>query len=162
MSLVYIKAQFNLWNLCPHVGIHHVVQEIVYSICRNTNILQAIFRSRDQKIKTGSLPNLNLVSPERFDALLRALLTVLAAAQLLIPVLILFELQPNSQAQARQRSRYQILTIFAATLIFSASCSIFTKARKQEVFAATVAYCAVLVVFLGNASNVMTTSSNGP
>ncbi|KAL2042162.1 hypothetical protein N7G274_005350 [Stereocaulon virgatum] len=124
--------------------------------------LLAIFRSRDQKIKTGSLPELNLVSPERFDALLRALLTVLAAAQLLIPVVILFELQPNNQAQARQRSRYQILTIFAATLIFSASCSIFTKARKQEVFAATAAYCAVLVVFLGNASNVMTTSGKAP
>ena len=118
-----------------------------------------IFRTEEQKIKTGTDPTLNLVSPTRFDVLLRAILTLLAAVLLLVPVLILFELQPENASQVKSRSKYQVLTIFLFTLIASASCSIFTKARKQEVFTATAAYCAVLVVFLGNTSQVMVVSS---
>ena len=95
-----------------------------------------------------------LVSPERLDILLRIILTVLASVLLLAPVIILFEFQPTDPTQFRSRSRWQVVTIFVSTLLFSASCSIFTKARRQEVFTATAAYCAVLVVFLGNASNV--------
>ena len=114
---------------------------------------QALFRTPEQKIKTGSLPHLNLVSPERFDAFLRAILTFLAATLLLVPVIILFELQPTDKAHIRSQGRFQILVVFLSTMTFSASCSIFTKARKQEVFTATAAYSAVLVVFLGNTSN---------
>ena len=114
---------------------------------------QALFRTPEQKIKTGSLPHLNLVSPERFDAFLRAILTFLAANLLLVPVIILFELQPTDKAQLKSQGRFQILVVFLFTMTFSACCSIFTKARKQEVFTATAAYSAVLVVFLGNTSN---------
>ena len=122
---------------------------------------KAHFRTKEQKIKTGTQPYLSLVSPARFDALLRAILTIFAAASLLIPVLIMFELQPENQSQAKSRSKYQVLTIFLFTMAASAFCSIFTKARKQEVFTATAAYCAVLVVFLGNTSQVMLGSNNG-
>ena len=115
---------------------------------------QALFRTPEQKIKTGSLPHLNLVSPERFDAFLRAILTFLAANLLLVPVIILFELQPTNKAQIKSQGRFQILVVFLFTLAFSACCSIFTKARKQEVFTATAAYSAVLVVFLGNTSTI--------
>jgi hypothetical protein len=41
-----------------------------------------------------------------------------------------------------------ILLVFA--LAFSSVLSLFTKARRHETLAAAVAYCAVLVVFLGN------------
>ena len=125
----------------------------------NTDYHKAICSTREQKIKTGSDPYLNLVDPERFDALLRAILTLFAAVLLLVPVLILFELQPENASQVKSRSKYQVLTIFFSTLVASASCSIFTKARKQEVFTATAAYCAVLVVFLGNTSQVMIVSN---
>ena len=115
---------------------------------------QALFRTPEQKLKTGSLPHLNLVSPERFDAFLRAILTFLAANLLLVPVIILFELQPTDKAQIKSQGRFQILVVFLFTIAFSACCSIFTKARKQEVFTATAAYSAVLVVFLGNTSTI--------
>jgi lipopolysaccharide export LptBFGC system permease protein LptF len=44
----------------------------------------------------------------------------------------------------------KIVIVLIFTLFFSAALSLFTKATRQEVFAATAAYCAVLVVFLGN------------
>ena len=119
---------------------------------------QALFRTPEQKIKTGTLPHLNLVSPERFDAFLRAILTFLAANLLLVPVIILFELQPTNEAHYKSQGRFQILVVFLFTMTFSACCSIFTKARKQEVFTATAAYSAVLVVFLGNTSSIAASS----
>ena len=107
----------------------------------NTGHHKTVFHTKEQKIKTGSDPYLVLVSPARFDALIRAMLTLFAAIPLLVPVLILFELQPANPSRVRSRSKFQVLTIFVSTLIASASCSIFTKARKQEVFTATAAYC---------------------
>lgn len=131
-------------------------------LCLSTfsDSVQAIFSSSEQEFKTGD-EELNLLSSNRFDILLRVVLTIIAAVLLLIPVYILFRLQPTSQAEFRRKSNYQILTVFLFTLAFSASCSIFTRARRQEVFTATAAYSAVLVVFLGNASNVMISQTAG-
>jgi len=78
-----------------------------------------------------------------------------------VPVYVLFRLQPTSQAEFERKSNYQILTVFLFILAFAASCSIFTQAKRQEVFAATAAYSAVLVVFLGNASNVLLSQKSG-
>ncbi|CAO1605503.1 hypothetical protein XANCAGTX0491_009020 [Xanthoria calcicola] len=113
---------------------------------------QAIFRTNEQKIATGQ-ERVFLISPFRLDVFLRVVLTILAAVLLLLPVVILFELQPTKASQIRRNGGLQILTIFLFTLLFSASCSIFTKARRQEVFTATAAYSAVLVVFLGSTLN---------
>lgn len=113
---------------------------------------QAIFRTNEQKIATGQ-ERVFLISPFRLDVFLRVALTILAAVLLLLPVVILFELQPTKASQIRRNGGLQILTIFLFTLLFSASCSIFTKARRQEVFTATAAYSAVLVVFLGSTLN---------
>jgi len=104
---------------------------------------------------------LNLLSAYRFDILLRFVLTLVAAILLLAPVAVLFRLQPTSREDFQRKSNFQILTVFLFTLAFSASCSIFTKARRSEVFTATAAYSAVLVVFLGNASNVMASQHSG-
>lgn len=41
-----------------------------------------------------------------------------------------------------------VLIIF--TLLFSAAMSMLTKAARHELFAASAAYCAILVVFIGN------------
>ena len=99
---------------------------------------------------------MNLISAYRLDVLLRIVLTIIAVALLLIPVLILYEIQPTTASEVKSHSRFQIAVIFSFTVAFSASCSVFTKARRQEVFTATAAYCAVLVVFLGNTSNLIT------
>lgn len=113
-----------------------------------------VFRNKEQAIMAGE-EHIQLLSPRRFDNLLRGILTIIAAALLLAPVCILFELQHSTQIDIRQTNTYQILTIFLFTLLFSASVSIFTRARRQEVFIATAAYCGVLVVFIGNTSTII-------
>jgi len=115
-----------------------------------------LFRTREQRIKSGD-EAIYLVSPARIDGLLRAVITVIAAVLLLLPVLVLFKLQPTDRSEVERKGIWQILTIFFFTLLFSACCSIFTQAKRQEVFTATAAYSAVLVVFLGNTSNVLVT-----
>ncbi|KAL8701092.1 MAG: hypothetical protein Q9224_000662 [Gallowayella concinna] len=116
-------------------------------------VTQYVFRTKEQEIVSGQ-EDITLFDPHRLDIFLRSILTILAAALLLAPVLILFKLQPSkTDDDVPRSSKFQILTIFFFTLLFSASCSVFTKARRQEVFTATAAYCAVLVVFLGNTLN---------
>ena len=41
-----------------------------------------------------------------------------------------------------------VLMVF--TLLFSSAMSMLTKAARHELFAASAAYCAILVVFIGN------------
>lgn len=41
-----------------------------------------------------------------------------------------------------------VLIVF--TLLFSAAMSLLTRAARHELFAASAAYCAILVVFIGN------------
>ena len=121
---------------------------------------QKLFRTQEQKVKTGD-EALYLVSLERLDNVLRTMVTISAAALLLVPVYVLLKLKPTEVSQIERNSNYQILTIFISTMIFSISCSIFTQAKKQEVFTATAAYAAVLVVFLGgNISNVKMATNN--
>lgn len=113
---------------------------------------QALFRTREQETITGH-ERAFLVSAHRLDIFLRLVLTVLAAVLLLLPVVILFELQPTDPARVRRNAGLQILIVFVLTLVFSAACSVATKASRQQVFTATAAYCAVLVVFLSNTLN---------
>lgn len=120
---------------------------------------RTLFRTHEQEIKSGD-EALHLVSLDRLDNVLRAIVTILAAVLLLVPVFVLFKLQPTNKSEIERKSNYQILTIFIFTLVFSASCSIFTQAKKQEVFTATAAYSAVLVVFLGNTSNALVATDN--
>ncbi|KAL8759154.1 MAG: hypothetical protein Q9199_000974 [Rusavskia elegans] len=133
-----------------HGWFNGFLEDILHKI--SPRATQAIFRTNDQKITTGH-EKVFLISPFRLDVFLRVVLTILAAVLLLLPVVILFELQPTEASQIRRKGGFQILTIFLFTLLFSASCSVFTKAKRQEVFTATAAYCAVLVVFLGSKMN---------
>ena len=116
---------------------------------------QAILRSPRQTLKTGSEEMLNMISAERLSVLLRVILTVVAPVLLLAPAFIVWELQPSDSSQIKQAGEYQFLTILLSTMAFSALCSVFAKATQREVVAATVGYCAVLVMFLGTISNVM-------
>ncbi|MCJ1272859.1 hypothetical protein MMC21_000648 [Puttea exsequens] len=120
----------------------------------NAKITLKLFRTKHQRMKTGN-DGLILLSAARLDNVLRICLTVAAALLLLIPVAILFRLQPTTPAEFRSSSNWQIGTIFAFTMLFSFSCSVFTKARRQEIYTVTAAYCAVLVVFLGNTTNAL-------
>lgn len=157
MTIEYIKRT-TLPTFCRTSSPISVVMQIHLS---EADTPQAVFRDKDQKFKTGSMPYMNLVSPKRFDVLLKVILTLIASVLLLAPVFILFKIQPTKPSQVQDRSRSQMAVVFLFTLTFSACCTIFTKARKQEIFTATAAYSAVLVVFLGNTSNIVACPSNG-
>lgn len=63
-------------------------------------------------------------------------------ALLLIPIYMFLTLNISAETMAT------IVLIFA--FVFATGLSLLTNAKKQEVFATTSAYCAVLVVFIGN------------
>jgi uncharacterized SAM-binding protein YcdF (DUF218 family) len=61
----------------------------------------------------------------------------------------------NSQSQSdagldRHATATCIAILLVCTLLFSGVLSAFTRARRHEVLGAAAAYCAVLVVFMGN------------
>ncbi|CAD6583884.1 MAG: hypothetical protein ASARMPRED_001538 [Alectoria sarmentosa] len=103
-------------------------------------LFTSIFRSRERRITTGALPFLHIMSPTRSDAFYRAILTVIGTAIVLGPI-----------SYPSLLSRNPILTIYASTLGFSIFCAVFTKASRDQVFAATGGYCAlqVMVMLLG-------------
>jgi hypothetical protein len=101
---------------------------------------QLFISKRDRTSTADSL--VRLYSKKRIDIFSRLVITILAVVLLMAPVIALFG--------TRERGAIKILIIFLFTMAFSMALSLCTKAKRHEVFAATAAYCAVLVVFLGN------------
>ena len=95
----------------------------------------------DDKAKTND-PHVHYYSAQRLGILIKVLVAVASTTLLLIPIYLFLICKFSSRLMA------SITLIFA--LIFATAVSVFTSARRQEVFAATAAYCAVLVVFIGN------------
>lgn len=71
----------------------------------------------------------------------KVLLAIASTVFLLVPCSILFVVHMSKGVQ--------IVVSCTSVLLFSFTISVFTKARLHEVFIATAAYAAVLVVFLG-------------
>ncbi|KAI4283972.1 MAG: hypothetical protein L6R38_001765 [Xanthoria sp. 2 TBL-2021] len=107
----------------------------------NTLLPQFILSSSEERKKTDD-EYVQLYSKYRVDVLARLILTVVAVVLLMVPTAVLF-LVP-------EHGILKIMLIMIFTMLFSAALSVFTKAKRHEMFAATAAYCAVLVVFLGN------------
>lgn len=62
---------------------------------------------------------------------MRLIITMLAVALLMAPVVVLF--------RAEESGAIKIVVILLFTLFFSVALSVFTKAQRHEVFAATAA-----------------------
>ena len=127
-------------------------------------ISKKAFRNRELKKRTGKDQWLNLVSPARLQALIGMILIIIFSLEVLVPLMILNSLQSSDPTRIKRVAYSQIGVIVLSTLFFSGSFSFLTSAKRQEIFAGTAAYCAVLVVFLGNSSNVVVVqkSSAGP
>ena len=69
-------------------------------------------------------------------------------ALLIVPIYLLYYFVTTLGRNKRDAACVGVLLV--ATLAFSAVLSIFTRAKRHEILAAAAAYCAVLVVFLGN------------
>lgn len=84
---------------------------------------------RDRESTANKL--VRLYSKERIDIFSRLIITFLAVVLLMAPVIALFGLNKNGYIK--------ILVIFLFTMAFSVALSLFTKAKRHEVFAATAA-----------------------
>ena len=87
-----------------------------------------LFTSKEQYRKSDDI-HLHLMSKFRMDVLVRLILTLTTVGLLVGPSAILF-LVPDHRI-------LKIVIIMLFTLLFSAAVSIFTKAKRHEMLAAT-------------------------
>jgi hypothetical protein len=109
-------------------------------------IYQWVFCTSDQKRKTSD-EKVYYFSPSRVSRLVNLVLTGVIFLLLVAPVVSMYRLSTIKTNEA-MFAAIGVLMIF--TLLFAAAMSLLTKARRHELFAASAAYCAVLVVFVGS------------
>lgn len=88
-----------------------------------------------------------LYTPSRVDKLVNIIITIVIFILLIVPVVLMYEVTNVGKRQS-PFDAIGILIVF--TLIFGMAISSLTTAKRHELFAASAAYCAVLVVFIGN------------
>ncbi|PTD03316.1 hypothetical protein HYE67_011359 [Fusarium culmorum] len=95
------------------------------------------------KDKSGrsSDPRVKIIKPLRLVSVSRALNTLLAIATLVAPIVVLYLVKPIPM---------RLCIIAAFTVVFSSALCWLTSSRNYEIFSATAAYCAVMVVFVGS------------
>jgi uncharacterized membrane protein len=81
-------------------------------------------------------------SSDRLGAFIKIIIAFASTTLLLVPIYIFLARNMSTKMMA-----FVTLTFAFA---FATAVSLFTSANRQDVFAATAAYCAVLVVFTGN------------
>ncbi|KAI4700967.1 hypothetical protein J4E81_003931 [Alternaria sp. BMP 2799] len=127
--------------------------------------LQRYFRTPEAQKKTSD-SDISYYSSSRVDKLVNILITFIIFCLLVVPVITMYQLtntaahietdpsgktSVQSQVDINKRDTFNavgVLIVF--TLLFSAAMSLLTKAARHELFAASAAYCAILVVFIGN------------
>ncbi|KAI4128513.1 MAG: hypothetical protein LQ338_002683 [Usnochroma carphineum] len=135
-----------------HGWFNGFVEDTLNAISRTMTAF--IFRDPYRRKKTGKV-DVSLLSQKRLEIFLRTIFIIVTPVLFLAPVFILLRLQPNDKDETRHKQILQMATVLTFTHVFSASCSIFTEAKRQEIVLATGAYCAVLVVFLGNTHDIL-------
>lgn len=103
---------------------------------------QLLFQTRIQKAKTED-PSLaiNLYAKARIDFFVAMVFTAVITGFLMGPVFVLYRCQSQS-------GMILATIMLGFTFSFAMLCQVCTTAKRHEIFAATAAYCAVLVVFI--------------
>jgi len=107
---------------------------------------QRIFITEEMRQKTNNL-RIYYYAPQRVDTLVNLIITAIIFTLLVVPVVLMYEMAQVGGTASPLES-IGILTVF--TLLFGLAMSALTTAKRQELFAASAAYCAVLVVFVSN------------
>ncbi|OJD35114.1 uncharacterized protein BKCO1_19000140 [Diplodia corticola] len=84
---------------------------------------------------------------KRVETFVAVIITFIIFILLVLPVVLMYELTSIGDRPSTFRA-IGVLVVF--TLLFSAAMSLLTKAKRHELFGASAAYCAVLVVFISN------------
>ncbi|KAK5728874.1 hypothetical protein LTR15_002015 [Elasticomyces elasticus] len=107
---------------------------------------QRLFITEELRHKTNNL-HIHYYAPHRVDALVNLIITTIIFILLVVPVVLMYKLS-GLGGGASPFEALGILIVF--TLLFGLAMSSLTTAKRQELFAASAAYCAVLVVFVSN------------
>ena len=141
-----------------HSWVHGVFENFFTRTSRS--LCRKLFQTDIQGRKTKN-PDLAifLYSKARLDKVVATFFILIIIALMMAPVLVLSNFQDqlipaqgNTTSAAvlttrnTERSKYVILGCVTG---FALLCSTCTTAKRHELFAATVAYCAVLIVFVG-------------
>ncbi|KAL1638714.1 hypothetical protein SLS58_008637 [Diplodia intermedia] len=111
-------------------------------------LVRAIFQPRDLAQKTND-ESIYYYSAKRVETFVAMIITIIIFFLLVLPVVAMYKLTSVGD-KASTFDAIGVLVVF--TLLFSAAMSLLTKAKRHELFAASAAYCAVLVVFISNFS----------
>ncbi|KAI6798788.1 hypothetical protein KC332_g7252 [Hortaea werneckii] len=152
----YLKHREDIITLRPGrecAGFDGFVERMLHvldaGLCRlGCPIIRKLFITQELQEKTTDA-RLQYYAPARVDKLVGFIITGVIFMLLILPVVALYELS-NVGRRESPFEAIGILIIF--TLLFAAAMSALTKATRQELFAASAAYCAVLVVFISNFS----------
>ncbi|KAF7921889.1 uncharacterized protein EAE97_011180 [Botrytis byssoidea] len=112
--------------------------------CKLTRELQQKTDSKDS--------NIILSSPERVNVVVTLIILAAVLILLIVPVFLLWFISNLKTSRPLIGVLIALLLVF--TLIFSGVLSAFTRAKRHEIIAAAAAYCAVLVVFVGNVGSL--------
>ena len=93
-------------------------------------------------------------SRSRVEFFVGLIITSLIFVLLVVPVVVMYQMTSLSRSPHSTFNAIAVLIVF--TLLFSAAMGVLTAARRHEIFAASAAYCAVLVVFISNFSTSAT------
>lgn len=107
---------------------HHIGQVRIFEM--RLTLSQKVFLGPEQRRKTDD-DHLHLYSKHRIDVLVRLILTSISVILLIVPTTVLF-LLPEYRG-------LKIGLIMIFTLLFSAALSVFTKAKRHEMFAGSAA-----------------------
>jgi hypothetical protein len=120
---------------------------------RDMNIVlttnQWLFTTPELRDKTKD-KHIYYFSPSRVEKLVGLIITLIIFILLVLPVVAMYKLTSVGDRNSTFDA-IGILVVF--TMLFCAAMSLLTKAKRHELFAASAAYCAVLVVFISNFSN---------
>lgn len=108
--------------------------------------MQKIFCTPELLAKTNN-KCIYYYSTSRIEKFVGLIITIIIFILLVLPVMAMYRLTSIGQRNSTFDA-IGVLVVF--TLLFSAAMSLLTKAQRHELFAASAAYCAVLVVFISN------------
>lgn len=109
-------------------------------------LIRKIFCTAELRAKTNN-KCIYYYSTSRIEKFVGLIITIIIFILLVLPVVAMYRL---TSIGPRNSTFDAIGVLVVFTLLFSAAMSLLTKARRHELFAASAAYCAVLVVFISN------------
>ncbi|KAF1929146.1 uncharacterized protein M421DRAFT_100827 [Didymella exigua CBS 183.55] len=113
------------------------------------------FRTPELAAKTKNT-DISLYSATRIDKMVNIFITFVIFILLIVPIVTMYQLTStitmdgSTPANTYRNTFNAVGVLIVFTLLFSAAMSVLTKAARHEMFAASAAYCAILVVFIGN------------